>query len=116
MREYAGSIKSGKVVAYFWASWCKPCKQQRPILERCEKHLKDVAFVSVDCTHNVPPLSPDIEITVFPTIAVFNDGQLLTFTRPDIVKRPYVTGLHTSVRDIVKIIRNIYRQNGVMEK
>jgi len=115
MKEYDDNYKRGKVVVYCWASWCGPCVKQRPILERCEKHLKGVTFMSADFSHGAPlklPI-PDADIIVLPTIVMFNDGQLMMFTRPDSIRRPYISGLHTSVRDIVKTIRNIYRQNGV---
>jgi len=107
---------SGKVVIYLWAKWCHPCTKQRPILERCEKHLKGVTFMSHDCS----TLSLSIVIgkhrldsMTLPSIYIFNDCELMSFRRPDGKCRDYITGLHTSVRDIVKIIKNIYKQNGV---
>ncbi len=62
--EYHGlpSIRNsdlrGKVVLInFWASWCKPCEQEAPVLEETWEHYrsnKDVVFLGVDYVDTEP--------------------------------------------------------------
>jgi cytochrome c biogenesis protein CcmG, thiol:disulfide interchange protein DsbE len=46
------NFKGKAVVLNFWASWCDPCKEEAPLLEKSWKQMqtqgKDVAFVGID--------------------------------------------------------------------
>jgi len=44
------SLRGQTVVLNFWASWCGPCKDETPLLQRAWKRWegKDVVFVGVD--------------------------------------------------------------------
>lgn len=46
------SFKGEPVVLNFWASWCEPCKEEAPLLEKTWKQMqgqgKDVVFVGID--------------------------------------------------------------------
>lgn len=56
-KPVAASALAGKVVIVdFWASWCAPCKQELPALEKLHQKYKDkglvVIGVSVDSDHD----------------------------------------------------------------
>src|SRR5919197_787725 len=59
-RVSLASLRGKAVVVNFWASWCRPCKQEAPVLERSWKELSrrgvvvlgvDVNDVSGDARH-----------------------------------------------------------------
>lgn len=45
------SLRGKTIVMDFWATWCAPCRAQKPLIEELEAHYKDskdVVFVTVD--------------------------------------------------------------------
>jgi thioredoxin 1 len=59
----------------FSASWCQPCKMQKPILERVAANnsaLLEVEYVDVE---ENPELANQYDIRSVPTLVYFVDGQ-----------------------------------------
>jgi thiol-disulfide isomerase/thioredoxin len=48
LRDYAGKI----VVLNFWATWCGPCREEMPRLQRAEKEFDGVIFIGVSLDDN----------------------------------------------------------------
>ena len=40
LKEYRGQV----VLINFWASWCGPCRQEMPLLEKIDKRYRDAGF------------------------------------------------------------------------
>lgn len=62
----------GKIIVYFWAEWCGPCKLLSPILEEVSNIL-DIKIYKVNVDEN-PSLAGQFGIKSIPTIVIFDDG------------------------------------------
>jgi putative thioredoxin len=63
------------VIVDFWATWCGPCKQLGPALEKAVTAAKGaVKLVKIDVDAN-PRISAQLRIQSIPTVYAFVDGQ-----------------------------------------
>jgi putative thioredoxin len=63
------------VIVDFWASWCGPCKQLTPLLERVVTEAKgQVRLVKVNIDEN-PEIAQQLRIQSIPTVYAFFQGQ-----------------------------------------
>jgi thioredoxin len=60
-----------KQILYFSASWCMPCRNFKPIMERVGQDVP-VQFVNVD---ESPQLAAQYNIRSVPTLVYLKDGQ-----------------------------------------
>jgi putative thioredoxin len=66
------------VLVDFWATWCGPCKQLTPILEKVVRAAKGkVRLVKIDIDKN-PELAQQLRIQSVPTVYAFVAGQPVT--------------------------------------
>ena len=63
------------VIVDFWATWCGPCKQLGPALEKAVVAAKGaVKLVKVDVDKN-PAIASQLRVQSIPTVYAFVDGQ-----------------------------------------
>ena len=85
--EFDESVKAGKVIVDFWATWCGPCKMQGALIDQkiVPEHPEiEVLKVNVD---EEPALAARFGVMSIPTLILYKDGQMLEqivgLTKPD---------------------------------
>ena len=75
--QFARFVAKGSRVVMFSASWCKPCKEMKPIFQALEEKLHALAeFGKIDITVS-PTIAQTYGIRSVPSLAVFHEGRLL---------------------------------------
>ena len=77
------SLKGKTIVMDFWATWCGPCKAQRPLYEEVEKRFQgqpDVVFLSVNTDEDRTLVPPFVEKQKW-TNTVYFDGGLSDYLK-----------------------------------
>lgn len=67
--QLSSELQNGPVLIDFWATWCKPCKQAFPHIQRIYDKYKDQGFtvlaISVDNTRSVSKVRPFVRARRF---------------------------------------------------
>lgn len=57
----------------FWGSWCIPCKQMAPVMEKLRESELDISVFEVNINRN-PGLRARYQVSGVPTFVLFRDG------------------------------------------
>lgn len=74
--NYKESISSGKVIVYFTATWCGPCRMLSPIYEQLSNELPHIKFIKVDVDDH-KDLAAEFGIMSIPTLFIYEDSKLI---------------------------------------
>ena len=71
-------LKSDKpVMVDFWATWCRPCRMQGPIVEEIAKEMgKKIKVGKLDTDQN-KSLSQRYNVAYLPTLVIFKNGKIV---------------------------------------
>lgn len=55
------------IVINFWASWCKPCRKEVPLLNKMKEDHKneDIVFIGINAGEDLPRVKKFVELTDF---------------------------------------------------
>jgi thioredoxin 1 len=62
-----------KMILYFTADWCNPCKQTKPIVEELNREQIMAKFFVIDVDSDIE-MAKDFEIRSVPTFVVMKDN------------------------------------------
>src|SRR3954465_8520299 len=75
MADVIEASQKTPVIVDFWATWCGPCKQLGPALEKAVEAAKGaVKLVKIDVDKN-PAIAAQLRIQSIPTVYAFVDGR-----------------------------------------
>ena len=74
--EYRGQV----VLINFWASWCGPCRQEMPLLDRLHQRYEDTGFavLGVNVEGEVAPAREIVDKTNVSFPVLIDKGQLVS--------------------------------------
>lgn len=68
------------VVADFYATWCGPCRELSPLLDRLAGGYTDkIKFVKINVDES-PGLAQNFQVQAIPTLIFFKDGKVVDRT------------------------------------
>ena len=72
--NFNATIAEGVTLVDFWASWCRPCRIQGPILEEVAESLRSRANIAKLNVDDAGIVAGRLGVQSIPTLVLFKDG------------------------------------------
>ena len=73
--SFDSKTSTGLVLVDFWATWCRPCRMQSPIVESISEKMSGKVIVGkLDVDQN-PAISNRFQVESIPTLILFKNGK-----------------------------------------
>jgi peroxiredoxin len=108
LSDYRGKV----VFLNFWATWCKPCEEEMPSMQRLYKNLKDRPFEMVAVSVDRPGIYATLKRSIFEMLGVGTDTEDYDVVREFVEKRKLT---FIVLHDRKGRVRDIYKTTGVPE-
>jgi thioredoxin 1 len=82
----------------FWAEWCGPCKQFKPVFEAASDKYSDIVFASCN-TEQQQEVAGAFGIRSIPTLAVFRE-KVLIFMQPGALPAAAIDEIVEKVKEL----------------
>ena len=75
--DFQTETQTGVTLVDFFATWCRPCQMQLPILEEVAAKIGGkVKFVKID-VDKLGAIAQEFQVSSIPTLVVLKDGKLI---------------------------------------
>ena len=75
--DFQTETQTGVTLVDFFATWCRPCQMQLPILEEVATKMGGkVKFVKID-VDKLGAIAQEFQVSSIPTLVVLKDGKLI---------------------------------------
>ncbi|MEA3495907.1 MAG: thioredoxin [Bacteroidota bacterium] len=75
--NFSTTISSGVTLVDFWATWCRPCLMQAPIVEEVAVEIGNKATIGKLDVDQAGMIAQQYGIRNIPTILIFKDGEVV---------------------------------------
>jgi len=87
--EYIGSRPAPTLVD-FWAEWCAPCHQLKPILAALESEYQGAVHIATVDVHEDPGLGERFGVRSLPTLVLFDTGGRSLWRASGVKRGPFL--------------------------
>jgi thioredoxin 1 len=73
-QSFDAKISTGVTLVDFWATWCKPCRRQAPVIEEVSTEMAGKVNVGKLDIDESPLIADKYGVESIPTMIIFKDG------------------------------------------